>query len=144
MDPIDGSILFTFDVSIDGIHGMDAPSQYDRNGSIDGAIKWSHSCEPICLAPSMELSNGPTSIDSYGSIDGAIKCSHSYEPILLDPSMEPSNSPTCIGSYEPISLAHFMAPLMEPFLLTRISRSQLVRPLMGYFDGHIDGSISMG
>ena len=26
MDPIDGSILFTFNGSIDGIHAMDAPS----------------------------------------------------------------------------------------------------------------------
>ena len=25
MDPIDGSILFIFDGSIDGIHGMDVP-----------------------------------------------------------------------------------------------------------------------
>ena len=103
--------FFAFDVSIDWIHGMDAPSQYNRNGLINGAIKWPQLCKPIRLAPSIEPSNAHTRIDSYSFIDGAIKCSRLYKPILL------------VLASTIISLAHFMASSMEPFILTRATMS---------------------
>ena len=94
MDPIDGSILFTFGGSIDGIHGMDAPSMdpsfeltMDRSmgyfdGPIDGIIGWILSMGPSSLLSVLPLvlacrSYEPIRLDLYewekGSIDGAIK-----------------------------------------------------------------------